>query len=65
MCGFYASASHTLLFAKRRPTPSMQTCRSPPSPVRISCTGNSPPSSFATFTPRPRAAAFSIASLMQ
>ncbi len=41
---------HTLLFAKRSPIPSIQTCRSPPWPLFISCTGNSPPNSGPTAT---------------
>ena len=55
----------TLLSAKRRPTPSMHTCRRPPSPVRKSWMGNSPPSSMPGSAPAPRAAARSIDSLMQ
>ncbi|KAG8235674.1 hypothetical protein J437_LFUL015732 [Ladona fulva] len=55
----------TLLLANRSPTPSMQTCSKPPSPVFMSCTGNSPPSSTpAAKAPLPLDAALSIASFM-
>ena len=59
-------AGLTLELEKRRPTPSMQTCRRPPSPDWMSCTGNSPPSSMPGATPpTPLAAALSMAALMQ
>ena len=56
----------TLELEKRRPTPSMQTWRRPPSPDWMSWTGNSPPSSIPGLTPpTPRAAALSMAALIQ